>query len=257
MTKIKANTPTPLDSLSAETKKSAVLKKGDMHASTAHILRNLIVAGAIGPGEKLNERELCERLNVSRTPVREAIKTLAQEGLLDIQPNRSPTVTRLDAEETAALIDVVSTIEALAGELAAARITEAETAELGILHYTMLKHRAKDQLPDYFKANKAFHRLILEYSGNPVLLWVWDLLALRIDRARYASNLWPERWDKAMVEHGAILERIKQHDSPGAAKAMKSHVQNGLSIVVKSIREQSKPVKKKLNSNSNSNSKNT
>jgi len=141
MTKIKANIPTPLDSLSAETKKSAVLKKGDMHASTAHILRNLIVAGAIGPGEKLNERELCERLNVSRTPVREAIKTLAQEGLLDIQPNRSPTVTRLDAEETAALIDVVSAIEALAGELAAARITEAETAELGILHYTMLKHK--------------------------------------------------------------------------------------------------------------------
>ena len=88
--------------------------------------------------------------------------------------------------------------------------------------------------------------MILEYSGNPVLLWVWDLLALRIDRARYASNLWPERWDKAMVEHGAILECIKQHDSLGAAKAMKSHVQNGLSIVVKSIRDQSNPVKKKI-----------
>ncbi len=246
MTKHKTNTPTPLDSLSAETKKSATLRKGDMHASTVQTLRNLIVAGAIGPGEKLNERELCERLNVSRTPVREAIKTLAQEGLLDINPNRSPTVTRLDAEETAALIDVVAAIEALAGELAAVRITEEETAELGILHYTMLKHRAQDQLPDYFKANKAFHRLILKYSGNPVLLWVWNLLALRIDRARYASNLWPERWDKAMVEHGAILERIKQHDSAGTAKAMKSHVQNGLSIVVKSIRDQSKPIKEKL-----------
>jgi DNA-binding GntR family transcriptional regulator len=243
---------TPLDSLSAATKNNAMLRKGDMHASTAQTLRNLIVAGASGPGEKLNERELCERLNVSRTPVREAIKTLAQEGLLDINPNRSPTVTRLDAEETAALIDVVSAIEALAGELAAARITEAETAELGILHYTMLKHRAQAQLPDYFKANKAFHRLILEYSGNPVLLWVWDLLALRIDRARYASNLWPERWDKAMVEHNAILERIKQHDSPGAAKAMKSHVQNGLSLVVKSIRDQSIPVKKKISSQSKS-----
>jgi DNA-binding GntR family transcriptional regulator len=94
--------------------------------------------------------------------------------------------------------------------------------------------------------------LILEYSGNPVLLWVWDLLALRIDRARYTSNLWPERWDKAMVEHGAILERIKQHDSPGAATAMKSHVQNGLSIVVKSIRDQSKPAKKKKSAPSKS-----
>jgi len=80
MKKNKANTPTPLDSLSAETKNSAILRKGDMHASTVQVLRNLIVAGAIGPGEKLNERELCERFHVSRTPVREAIKTLAQEG---------------------------------------------------------------------------------------------------------------------------------------------------------------------------------
>jgi DNA-binding GntR family transcriptional regulator len=171
--------------------------------------------------------------------VREAIKTLAQEGLLEVSPNRSPVVTRLDADETAALIDVVASIEALAGELAAARMTEAQTAELGILHYTMLKHRANGVMPDYFKANKAFHRLILECAGNPVLLWVWDLLALRVDRARYASNLWPERWDKAMAEHGAILQRLAQRDSAGAAQAMKAHVQNGLSVVVASLKASS------------------
>jgi DNA-binding GntR family transcriptional regulator len=230
---------TPLETLSAELEQDAGWRKGDLHINTVQILRNLIIAGAIEPGEKLNERELCERLKVSRTPVREAIKTLAQEGLLDVSPNRSPVVTRLDADETAALIDVVASIEALAGELAAARMTEAQTAELGILHYTMLKHRANGVMPDYFKANKAFHRLILECAGNPVLLWVWDLLALRVDRARYASNLWPERWDKAMAEHGAILQRLARRDSEGAAQAMKAHVQNGLSVVVASLKASS------------------
>ncbi len=230
---------TPLETLSAELEKDAGWRKGDLHINTVQILRNLIIAGAIEPGEKLNERELCERLKVSRTPVREAIKTLAQEGLLEVSPNRSPVVTRLDADETAALIDVVASIEALAGELAAVRMTEAQTAELGILHYTMLKHRANGVMPDYFKANKAFHRLILECAGNPVLLWVWDLLALRVDRARYASNLWPERWDKAMAEHGAILQRLAQRDSAGAAQAMKAHVQNGLSVVVASLKASS------------------
>jgi DNA-binding GntR family transcriptional regulator len=237
--KKKSPTLTPLETLSAELEKDAGWRKGDLHINTVQILRNLIIAGAIEPGEKLNERELCERLKVSRTPVREAIKTLAQEGLLEVSPNRSPVVTRLDADETAALIDVVASIEALAGELAAARMTEAQTAELGILHYTMLKHRANGVMPDYFKANKAFHRLILECAGNPVLLWVWDLLALRVDRARYASNLWPERWDKAMAEHGAILQRLAQRDSAGAAQAMKAHVQNGLSVVVASLKASS------------------
>jgi DNA-binding GntR family transcriptional regulator len=233
--KKKTPSPTPLDTLSAELDQDTSWRKGDMHLNTAQMLRNLIIAGAIGSGEKLNERALCERLKVSRTPVREAIKTLAQEGLLHVSPNRSPVVTRLDAAETAALVDVVAAIEALAGELAAARMTEAQLAELGILHYTMLKHRANGLLPDYFKANKAFHRLILEYANNPVLLWVWDLLALRVDRARYASNLWPERWDKAMAEHSTILEHLTQRDSAGAAQAMKLHVQNGLALVVASL----------------------
>lgn len=237
---------TPLDVLSAELDHDTSWRKGDMHLNTVQMLRNLIIAGAIGPGEKLNERELCERLKVSRTPVREAIKTLAQEGLLQVSPNRSPVVTGLDAAETAALVDVVAAIEALAGELAATRISEAQLAELGILHYTMLKHRANGLLPDYFKANKAFHRLILEYADNPVLLWVWDLLALRVDRARYASNLWPERWDKAMAEHGTILEHLTRRDSAGAAQAMKVHVQNGLALVVTSLANPAAPPRDSL-----------
>jgi DNA-binding GntR family transcriptional regulator len=226
---------TPLDALLKATARPRGRRKGQLHGGAVTLLRNMIVSGVLSPGERLNERALCERLKVSRTPVREAIRTLTQEGLLHALPNRSPVVAPLDAAETRALIEVVSTVEGLAGELAAARVGDSEIAELGILHYTMLRHHSLDELPGYFEANRAFHRRIVECAGNPVLLWVWDLLALRVDRARYASNLWPQRWRKATDEHAGILERLKAHDVPGAGAAMRTHVRNGLSVVLTAI----------------------
>jgi DNA-binding GntR family transcriptional regulator len=228
-------TPTPLDTLLKAAAQPRGRRKGQLHGGAVTILRNMIVSGVLSPGERLNERALCERLKVSRTPVREAIRTLTQEGLLRALPNRSPVVAPLDAAETRALIEVVAAVEALAGELAATRISDAGIAELGILHYTMLRHHSLDELPGYFEANKAFHRRIVEYAGNPVLLWVWELLALRVDRARYVSNLWPQRWRKATDEHAGILERLKARDAPGAAAAMGAHVRNGLSVALAAI----------------------
>ncbi len=226
----------PLEALLATAAAQVPPRKGDLHNNTVVVLRNMIITGVLAPGERLNERELCERLKVSRTPVREAIKTLTQEGLLHALPNRSPVVAPLDPGETAALIEVVASIEGLAGELAARRISDSEVAELGILHYTMLRHHARDELPGYFQANKAFHRRIVEYAANPVLLWVWDLLALRVDRARYASNLWPARWQEATGEHGGILDKLAARDAAGVAESMRQHVRNGLSLVATSLR---------------------
>jgi DNA-binding GntR family transcriptional regulator len=214
---------------------AAVPRKGDLNGNALTALRDLIVSGALAPGQRLNERELCEQLAVSRTPVREALKVLTQEGLLQALPNRSPTVAPLDAGETAALVEVVAAIESLAGELAARRVSEAQIAELGILHYTMLAHQARRELPGYFAANKAFHRRIVEYADNPVLLWIWDLLSLRVDRARYASNQWPERWQEATGEHSRLLELFTARDAQGVAQAMRDHVRKGLSVVVASL----------------------
>jgi DNA-binding GntR family transcriptional regulator len=214
-------------------------RKGELHGSTVARLRELIITGELPPGERLNERELCERLQVSRTPVREAIKALIQEGLLHAQPNRSPVVAPLEAADTAGLIEVLAAIEGLAGELAAPRVSDAQVAELGVLHYTMLGHHAGGALPDYFAANRAFHRRIVEYSGNPVLVWVWDMLAPRVDRARFASNLQPSRWRAALAEHGDILARLSARDAPGLGAAMRAHVRKGLSSLVTALERQS------------------
>jgi DNA-binding GntR family transcriptional regulator len=233
------NTPdsTPLAAMLAKLPPpEAGKRKGSLHASTVARLRNMIVTGVLAPGARLNERELCEQLAVSRTPVREAIKTLIQDGLLRALPNQSAVVSHLDLEEIEALIDVVSTIEGLAGELAAARVSDESVAEIGLLHYRMMLHHTRDELPGYFEANKAFHRRIVELSGNSVLVWVWDLLALRVDRARYSSNLWPTRWQAAIQEHQQILDALSARDGARAAQALRSHVRNGLSGLVASLK---------------------
>lgn len=214
-------------------------RKGKLHGATVAELRKLIVTGALGPGARLNERELCEQLAVSRTPVREAIKTLIQDGLLHALPNQSAVVPALDPSEITALIDVVMAIEGLAGELAAARATDEVVAEMGLLHYQMLLHNTRGELPGYFEANKAFHRRIVELSGNAILLWVWELLALRVDRARYSSNLQPRRWKAAIQEHQQILDALAARDPARTGQALRDHLHHGLSSLVATLQGKS------------------
>ncbi|PZU92013.1 MAG: GntR family transcriptional regulator [Chelatococcus sp.] len=229
---------TPLAALIAQSQaQEGARRKGALHANVVSQLRNLIVTGVLPPGAKLNERELCEQLAVSRTPVREAIKTLIQDGLLRSLPNHSAVVSDLDLEHINALIDVVSVIEGLAGELAARNASDEAVAEIGLLHYRMLLHHARDELPGYFEANKAFHRKIVELAGNPVLLSVWDMLALRVDRARYSSNLWPKRWKTAIQEHQLILDALSTRDPQRAGEALRQHVRNGLTGLVAALSE--------------------
>jgi DNA-binding GntR family transcriptional regulator len=230
---------TPLAALIAQSEAAGdgARRKGALHASVVGRLRNLIVTGMLAPGAKLNERELCEQFAVSRTPVREAIKTLTQDGLLHALPNHSAVVTDLEPGDVTALIDVVTVIEGLAGELAAKNMTDAAVAEIGLLHYRMLLHHARDELPGYFEANKAFHRRIIELAANPVLLSVWEQLALRVDRARYSANLWPKRWKNAIAEHQLILDALAARDSERAGNALRHHIQAGLPGLVALLAE--------------------
>ncbi len=232
-----SNETSPLASLLAHLPEAAAgRRKGKLHGTTVAVLRNMIVTGVLAPGTRLNERELCEQLNVSRTPVREAIKTLTQDGLLRSLPNHSAVVSDLDAEELVALIDVVMAIEGLAGELGVAHVTDEDIAGIGLLHYQMMLHHARNELPGYFEANKAFHRRIVELSRNSVLIWVWELLAVRVDRARFSSNRWPTRWQAAVQEHQLILDALAARDGERLSRTMRAHVRNGLSGLVASLK---------------------
>src|ERR1700737_3739452 len=108
-----------------------------LHQGVLASLRDLIIHNELAPGKRLNERILCERLKVSRTPLREALKVLSHEGLVEILPNRGARVVSLALEDVRHLFEVIAGLEALAGRLACQRITDAEICDLKSIHFQM------------------------------------------------------------------------------------------------------------------------
>ena len=133
------------------------LERQRLHDTVVEHLREFIVEGVLAPGTKLNERELCETLGISRTPLREALKVLAAEGLIDISQNRGATVSKMTDAEIWETFEVMSGLEAFSGELACQRITPTELAQIKALHYAMLACRAQNDLPGYYSRNQEIH----------------------------------------------------------------------------------------------------
>ena len=195
------------------------------HAATAR-LRDMIVEGRIAPGARLNERVLTEELQVSRTPLREAFKILAGEGLVELLPQRGAVVATLSIATVEATYELMADLEGLAGELAAQRILPEELAEIRALQFDMLASHARRDLPGYFRANMRIHNKINAAARNPVLTETFQRLNQRIYATRYRSNLSNERWDKAIEEHAEILRLLEAGDGKALRVLLTQHLLN-------------------------------
>src|SRR6188472_3504504 len=131
-----------------------------LHEEVAEKLRRMLTEGRLAPGSRLNERILCERLRVSRTPLREAFKVLAAERLIELTPNRGARVVALDRADVEELFELMGALEGLGGQLAAERRTPAELAEIRALHFEMLAAHARRDLPGYYALNRRIHQAI-------------------------------------------------------------------------------------------------
>jgi DNA-binding GntR family transcriptional regulator len=210
-----------------------------LHAGLLDGIRTLINAGDLPPGARVPERELCQRFGVSRTPLRECLKVLAAEGLVELLPNRGARIATLEEGHLEHLFEVIAALEAEGGRLACLRITEAELAEIQGLHYRMYAHFLREQLPEYFALNQAIHDAIMRASGNPVLVSTYNTLAARLTRARYMSNrMRPDRWKAAMEEHGAILELLIARDGAKLGPMLSRHLQNKRDIIIEALQKQ-------------------
>lgn len=209
-------------------------RKGFRHADTVRRLREKIVSGELPPGRRLREVQLCESFGVSRTPVREALRTLAAEGLVDLLPNRSVVVSELRMPELDHLFTVFAAVEALAGECACARITDEEITEIGGLLSTMIDKHAKQQRAAYLRINQDIHRRTVEIADNPVLTSVWQSLVPRVERARALPNLDRDRWTAALFEHSKMFTALQARDGPLLARLTREHFMNGLKVIAHS-----------------------
>ena len=207
-----------------------------LHQEVTTRLRQRIVEGQIAPGAKLNERELSEQLQVSRTPLREAIKMLAAEGLVELLPNRGAVAASLSEQDVADTFEVIAGLEGQSGELAAQRISDAELAEIRALHYEMLAAFTRRDLSTYYRLNAQIHSQINAAARNPVLTQTWRNLNARLQALRFRSNFDEAKWQRAVKEHQRMVELLAAHDGPALRELLLKHLHNKRDAVLELMR---------------------
>ena len=210
-----------------------------LHADLVSQLRDFIVEGHLAPGIRVPERELCESFNVSRTPLREALKVLAAEGLIELLPNRGARVRQFSEGDVRNLFEVISGLDFVAGRLACARITDQAIAAIETLHLEMYAHYLRHELADYFRLNQKIHQAIVDAAGNPVLSANYANLNAVLRRLRYSANLVRrDRLGDAMREHEQIVDALRRRAADELGMLMFEHMHRKCDAVCEYLREQ-------------------
>jgi DNA-binding GntR family transcriptional regulator len=216
------------------------IPRAALHEQVAQRLRTMLVEGHITPGAKLNERELAQVLHVSRTPLREAIKMLAAEGLVELLPNRGAIAVSLGEADVLHTFEVMAGLEGMNGELAAQRITDAELAEIKAMHFEMLAAYTRADLSNYYRLNAKIHRAINAAAKNPVLTATYTQVNARLQALRFRSNQDGAKWKRAMKEHEKMVEALQARDPVAMRNILVTHVGNKRDVVMAQLREQSR-----------------
>lgn len=204
--------------------KTSAIRRQTLREEVAERLRRLIIEGELKDGDRIVEADLCAALSVSRTPMREAIRALAHEGLIEHLPNRGARVARVTPLEMLQLFDVIARLEQLGAELAVAVSKPIEIKRLRALHDKMAAHHKAGERTDYFALNHQIHLKIIALSRNPVLIETHATLMNRARKFRYWALSGEGRWEEAMAEHDAIMAAIEDGDGDRAGALLKVHV---------------------------------
>jgi DNA-binding GntR family transcriptional regulator len=210
-----------------------------LHDEIVAKLRDYIVENNLPEGARIPERQLCEMFGISRTPVREALKVLASEGLVDLLPHRGSRVRSLSEQDICDLFDLMGGLEAVAGRLACESITEGEVADIERLHHEMYAHYLRRDLHAYFTANQRIHARIVAAARNPALSAVYSGYAGRLRRARFSANLATrqDRLGMAMREHEAILDCLRRRAGSELSDVLFQHLRNKRAAVLSHLAE--------------------
>ncbi|GGF74201.1 GntR family transcriptional regulator [Paracoccus acridae] len=200
------------------------IERTSLHDAIVTRLRDMIIEGHLPPGTRINEGQIGTTLGVSRTPLREAIKYLASEGLVDLVPSRGAVVKTFGAKEVRDMIDLIRTLE----QFAAARACEVATAnDIGAirdLHDQMIDcYRTGDRL-QYYKLNQAIHSGIVALADNATLYDVHSMLQTRLKRIRFIGHEGPEKWANAVAEHEEIIAALEARDLDRLSAVLGRHL---------------------------------
>ena len=212
---------------------SRALQRRPLHEDVVEILREMILEGQLKPGERVLELELCRKLNVSRTPMREALKVLAVEQLVELQPSRAPSSPRFESRKSSSISKCWKFwTRRLANWPPPARPRPSfETIES--LHRKIVEHHKAGCRVKYFDANEAIHAKLAAATHNTSLIAISiSRFSRKIARVRYAANFSQTRWDASLAEHEEIMAALRRRDGARLSALMREHMRaTGRSVV--------------------------
>jgi DNA-binding GntR family transcriptional regulator len=194
-------------------------------------MRTHIIEGRFAPGQRLVEADLTEQFGISRGPLREAVRRLAAEGLVDITHNRGARVKRLDHGEVIALYEVREVMEGLAARLAAERASTAERKEIKSVFDEMAKALKANDVRGYIGLNSRFHALIMQAARNPALDSALTRLQTPVLRVQFESMMTRDVVNESFEEHRGIVEAIAGKNAEQAERLMRHHVRRSREMI--------------------------
>jgi len=182
------------------------IERISLHIELADALRTMILEGAFLNEERIPERELCVRFGVSRTPLREALKVLASEGLIQLEHNRGARLREISLKEVRDLYEVLGSYEVTVGRLAVERATERDLAVAQAIHGRLRNAFQREDRTEYFQYNQEIHAALVAMTKNDALIEAHRQCYTKIAVVRYRVNYNRRRWSESMAEHELIIE---------------------------------------------------
>jgi DNA-binding GntR family transcriptional regulator len=223
------------DPMSVES--SNIIPRRSLQAEVVSRLREEIVEGIWEPGMRLQERVLCERYGVSRSPLREACRVIAAEGLLELQPNRGAVVTRPTMTDAVENMEIITALQTLAIRRACEQASDEQLAHIEKIHDGMREYSERNEIVPFFELNNEIHEAIVNASGNSALVAMHEHAELHITRLQNLSGAREADPKLAMAEHEAFISALLRRDAATASAALETHLNTVTAEIKKRISE--------------------
>jgi DNA-binding GntR family transcriptional regulator len=212
---------------------SLILTAPALYEQVAERLRSRIFAHELAPGSWIDEQALAKEYGISRTPLREALKVLASEGLVVLKPRRGCYVTELSEQDIDEVFPVMAMLEGRVAEEAARRITGTDFSRLAAIHDELERQAAANDADRFFEANQRFHSALQDIAGNRYLAQLIDDARKVIKLTRRDSLRLEGRLKQSLAEHREILDALRLKDAALAGRRMHDHLLSGRAALAK------------------------
>lgn len=211
-----------------------------LYMQVADRLRDQIYQHELMPGDPIDEMAMCERFGISRTPLREALKVLSSEGLIELIPRKGSFVRSMDIEELNELFPVMAVLEGLCAREAVENSQPRDLEQLIMMHDKLEGYAAEGNIDGYYEQNFVFHQAIQDLSGNKTLQRIIGDLRKVLRLARHMQLTIPGRLQKSLEEHRQIMIAFKKRDPDMADQTMQQHLKQQWAILIDKEKSETK-----------------